>query len=77
MPMLVTRSIGIIDNTSGSSMEHRYVDFGGKSIGSLTFNVTTKDLFLKSNTTLLGNLTVTAGEFRPQAYNYYRWVSRY
>ena len=62
-------TIGIIDNTSGSSLEHRYVDFGGKSIGSLTFNVTTKDLFLKSNTTLLGNLTVTAGEFRPQAYN--------
>ena len=40
-------TIAILDNTSGTSSENRYIDMGGNNIGSLSYNVTSKIYILK------------------------------
>ncbi|GIR58095.1 MAG: hypothetical protein CM15mP65_06760 [Crocinitomicaceae bacterium] len=63
-------TLAIIDNTSAASLENRYLDLQGHSLGSLTFNVSSsKYYYLNANQTLLGNLTVTTGGFRSNEYN--------
>ena len=43
-------TLAIIDNTSGASVENRYLDLQGHSLGSLTFNVTSsKYYYLNAN----------------------------
>ena len=54
-------SIVIMDNTSGTSTENRYIDMGGNNIGSLTHNVSAKNLYFVGSHNILGSLSILDG----------------
>ncbi|MFL2580058.1 MAG: T9SS type A sorting domain-containing protein [Parvicellaceae bacterium] len=54
-------TIVIMDNTSGTSTENRYIDMGGNNIGSLTYNVSAKNLYFVGSHNILGSLSILDG----------------
>ena len=50
-----------MDNTSGTSTENRYIDMGGNNIGSLTYNVSAKNLYFVGSHNILGSLSILDG----------------
>ena len=57
-------TIVIMDNTSGTSTENRYIDMGGNNIGSLTYNVSAENLYFVGSHNILGSLSILDGTVR-------------
>jgi hypothetical protein len=56
--------IVLTDNTSGASTENRYIDMGGNNMGSLTHDVSAKNLYFVGSHNILGALSNTLGTVR-------------
>ena len=65
----VAHTINILTNDA-SNDEDRYIDFGDASnaIGNLTFDLTSHELYFKSNADILGDLTATNGDIDVSSY---------